>query len=69
MNEPEKITIDENETETEEELQIKNDSAEYEESPRKKLNTSLESVGVSPINVHAVTQHSRPTEQRKNSKV
>ena len=44
-----------------EELQIEDDSAEYEESPRKKLNTSLESVGVSPINVHAVPQHSRPT--------
>ena len=33
MNEPEEITIDENETETEEELQIEDDSAEYGESP------------------------------------
>ena len=68
MNEPEEITIDENETKTEEELQIQDDSAEYEESPRRKLNTSLESVGVSPINVHTVPQHSRPTRAKEKLK-
>ena len=35
MNEPKEIATDENETETEEELLIEDDSAEYEESPRK----------------------------------
>ena len=61
MNGPEEIAIDENETETEEKLQTEEDGVEYEESPKKKLNTSLESVGVSPINFHAVPQHSQVT--------
>ena len=41
MKEPEEIVIDENETKIEEELQTEEDSVEYKESPRKKLNTSL----------------------------
>lgn len=50
MKEPEEIVIDENETETEEILQTKEDVVvKYEELPRKKLNTSLESDGVSPV--------------------
>ena len=29
------------------------------ESPKKKLNSTLESIGVSPVNIHGVAQHSR----------
>ena len=58
MKEPEEITIDENETEKEEELHTE-EGVEYEESPTKKLNTSLESVGVLSITFHAVPQHSQ----------
>ena len=32
-----------------------------DESPRKKLNSSLKSVGISPVNVHSVAKHSRQT--------
>ena len=69
MNEPEEITIDENETETEEEFQIEDDSTEYEESPRKKLNTSLNLL-VFPTSTFML-YHSTidQPEQRKNSKV
>ena len=41
---------------------------EFSESPRKKLNTSLESVGLSPINFHAVPQHSRVTRAKSKLK-
>ena len=61
MKEQEEIAIDENETETEEELQTEEDGVEYEESRRKKLKTSLESIKVSTINFHTVPQHSRVT--------
>ena len=61
MKKQEEIDIDENETETEEELQAEEDDVEYEESRRKKLKTSLESVKVSTINFHTVPQHSRVT--------
>ena len=46
--------------------------ATYEvyETPRKRLNTSLETVGVSPVNLHGVPQHSRATSaKRKQDKV
>ena len=68
MKEPEETAIDENETKTEEELQTEEDGAEYEESPKKKLNTSLESVGVSHINFHAVPQYSRVTRAKDKLK-
>ena len=29
------------------------------ESPKKKLNSTLKSIGISPVNIHGVTQHSR----------
>ena len=29
------------------------------ESPKKKLNSTLKSIGVSPVNIHRVAQHSR----------
>ena len=64
MKEPEEIAIDENETWTEEELQTEGDGVEYEESPRKKLNTSLESVGDSSVNFHAVAQDSQVTKAK-----
>ena len=37
------------------------DDATYEEfeTPRKRLNTNLEMVGISPVNLHSVPQHSR----------
>ena len=31
------------------------------ESPKKKLNSTLESTGVSPVNIHGVAQHSHPS--------
>ena len=48
------------------------DDATYKvyETPRKRLNTSLETVGVSPVNLHGVPQHSRATSaKRKQDKV
>ena len=63
MNEPEEITIDENGRETEEELQIEDDSAKYEESPRKKPNTSLGCVGVFP------SQHSCCTKAQSTNQI
>ena len=36
-----------------------NSDNDYQQSPNKRLNLSLESVGVSPVNVHSVAQHSR----------
>ena len=43
------------------------DDATYEvyETPRKRLNTSLEMVGVSPISLHGVPQHSCTTSAKK----
>ena len=49
----------EQDSQTEEESQNEEEASEYEESPRKRLNTSLESVGVSPVNLHALPQHRR----------
>ena len=39
------------------------DDAPYEvyETPRKRLSTSLETVGESPVNLHGLPQHSRAT--------
>ena len=68
MKELEEIAIDENKTETEEKLQTEEDDVEYEESPGKKWNTSLESVGVSPINFHAVPQHVQVTRAKDKLK-
>ena len=31
------------------------------ESPKKKLNSTSESIGVSPVNIHGVAQHSCPS--------
>ena len=43
------------------------DDAAYKmyETPRKRLNTSLETVGVSPVNLHGVPQHSRATSAKQ----
>ena len=44
------------------------DDATYEvyETPRKRFNTSLETVGVSPpVNLHGVSQHSRATSAKQ----
>ena len=43
------------------------DDATYKEyeTPRKRLNTSLETVGVSPVNLHGVPQHSRATSAKR----
>ena len=38
---------------------VSNDNFLLYESPKKKLNATLESIGVSLGNIHAVTQHSR----------
>ena len=40
------------------ELVSYDDSLLYE-SPKKKLNLTLKSIGVSPVNIHRVVQHSR----------
>ena len=39
------------------------DDATYKvyETPRKRLNTSLETIGVCPVDVHGVLQHSHAT--------
>ena len=68
MKELEEIAIDENKAETEEKLQTEEDDVEYEESPGKKWNTSLESVGVSPINFQAVPQHGQVTRAKDKLK-
>ena len=39
------------------------------ESPKKKLNLTLESTGVSPVNIHGVAQHSRTSNTKGNLKV
>ena len=43
------------------------DDAAYKmyETPRKRLNTSLETVDVSPVNLHGVPQHSRATSAKQ----
>ena len=43
------------------------DDATYKvyETPRKRLDTSLETVGVSPVNLHGVPQHSRATSAKR----
>ena len=43
------------------------DDATYKvyETPRRRLNTSLETVGVSPVNLHGVLQHSRATSAKR----
>ena len=43
------------------------DDATYEvyKTPRKRLNTSLETVGVSPVNLHGVPQHSHATSAKQ----
>ena len=43
------------------------DDATYKvyETPRKRLNMSLETVGVSPVNLHGVPQHSRATSAKQ----
>ena len=43
------------------------DDATYEvyQTPRKRLDTSLETVGVSPLNLHGVLQHSRATSAKQ----
>ena len=38
---------------------------EVEETPRKRLNKSLETVGVSPVNLHGALQHSRATSAKQ----
>ena len=65
--EPEKM---ETETETEDEIQTETEEEphEYMESPKKRLNTSLETVGVSPANLHGVAQHSRVTKAKEKLK-
>ena len=35
------------------------------ETPRKRLNTSLETIGISPVNLHGVPQHSRAKSARQ----
>ena len=66
MTEDEKLTKppeNENMTETietessEKELASDDDFLLYE-SPKKKLNSTLESIGVFPVNIHGVAQHS-----------
>ena len=38
------------------------------ESPKKKLNSALESIGVSPVNIHGVVQHSRASNAKSKFK-
>ena len=38
------------------------------ESPKKKLNSTLESIGVSPVNIHGVAQHSRASNAKDKLK-
>ena len=43
---------------SQDELASDDDFLPYE-SPKKKLNSTLESTGISPVNIHGVSQHSR----------
>ena len=47
------------ETESSQDELASDDDFRLYESPKKKLNSTLESIGVSPINIHGVAQHSR----------
>ena len=47
------------ETESSQDELVSDDNFLLYESPKKKINSSLESIGVSPINIHGVAQHSR----------
>ena len=40
-------------------------TCEVYKTPRKRLNTSLETVGVSPVNLHGVPQHSHATSAKQ----
>ena len=65
-----KAPENENITETEssqDELASDDDFLQYE-SPRKKLNSTLESIGVSPVNIHGVAQHSRTSNAKDKLK-
>ena len=47
------------ETESSQDELTSDDDYLLHESPKKKLNSTLKSIGVSPVNIHRVAQHSR----------
>lgn len=65
--EPEKMDT-ETETEGESQNETEDEHVEYEESPRKRLNSSFESVGVSPVNLHSLPPHSRVNRAKEKLK-
>ncbi|XP_066934504.1 uncharacterized protein [Clytia hemisphaerica] len=58
----------ETETEGESQNETEDEHVEYEESPRKRLNSSFESVGVSPVNLHSLPPHSRVNRAKEKLK-
>ena len=58
----------ETETEGESQNETEDEHVEYQESPRKRLNSSFELVGVSPVNLHSLPPHSRVTRAKEKLK-
>ena len=54
------------ETESSQDKSASDDDFLLYESPKKKLNSTLESIGVSPVNIHGGVQHSTASMQKLN---
>ena len=53
-----------NDTKSSQDELISDDDFLLYEPPRKKLNSTLESIGVSPVNIHRVAQNSRASDAK-----
>ena len=52
------------ETESSQDKLASDDDFLLNESPKKKLNSTLGSIGVSPVNIHGVAQHSHASNKK-----